>query len=421
MQAKVKAMYYLHLRVFVFLWFLVFMGASLQAQTADNLQGSVTSEEILIFRTSPGKESRAEGWFRFQVSAFSPLMVVKVNGFAQMVTKDADWAEYEIPYFLKKGKNLFKIFVQTKTGEREQEFIVTYEPVVKKRKTPPPLNGIVMFGQTNSDNILSTQEGNTKTSAAKNDLLLSAAYAFGLNEESAVSLNVVLKFDRHQNRSLVAEEVLFRQFSTEYRHKNLLGLDFNTGMGQSVISLKDANPTNPYKAGEFKEDVQSLFIYVGGKKRWGRTFSGNLKIQLDSQNKVKTDSEDGTLTLASLGAKMRWYDFRFLAGLDSRSTKFKESSKDYQTTQIDAGGTFSWFPWVFGLNFQNSNQQYKNADPATELVLQNKKDELTVNCKYVFSRSTIVGIDYKQIKQASNDALRAYSKNQFSLQYIWMF
>ncbi len=118
---------------------------------------------------------------------------------------------------------------------------------------------------------------------------------------------------------------------------------------------------------------------------------------------------------------MRWYDFRFLSSVDSRSTKFKESSKDYQTTQIDAGGTFSWFPWVFGLNFQNSNQKYKNVDPATNLVLQNKKDELTVNCKYVFSRSTIVGIDYKQIKQASNDALRAYSKNQFSLQYIWMF
>jgi hypothetical protein len=338
-----------------------------------------------------------------------------------MVTEDADWAEYEIPYFLKKGKNLFKIFVQTKNGQKEQEFIVTYEPVVKKRKTPPPLNGIVMFGQTNSDNILSTQEGNTKTSAAKNDLLLSAAYAFELNEESAVTLNVVLKFDRHQNRSLVAEEVLFRQFSTEYRHKNLLGLDFNTGMGQSVISLKDANPTNPYKAGEFKEDVQSLFIYVGGKKRWGRTFSGNLKIQFDSQNKVKTDSEDGTLTLASLGAKMRWYDFRFLSSVDSRSTKFKDSSKDYQSTQIDAGGTFSWTPWVFGLNFQNSNQQFKNVDLATNLVLQNKKDKLTVNCKYAFSRSTIVGADYKQIKQASNDALRAYIENQMLLQYMWLF
>ena len=175
-------MFNLCLRALVLVWFIIFMGTALQAQTEDKAQNSETPEEILIFRTSPGKESQAEGWFRFQVSSFSPLLVVKVNGFAQMVTEDADWAEYEIPYFLKKGKNLFTIFVQTKTGEREQEFIVTYEPVVKKRKTPPPLNGVIMFGQTNSNNILNAQEGNTKTSAAKNDLLLSAAYAFGLNE-----------------------------------------------------------------------------------------------------------------------------------------------------------------------------------------------------------------------------------------------
>jgi hypothetical protein len=75
--------------------------------------------------------------------------VVKVNGFAQMVKEEADWSEYEIPYYLKKGKNLFKIFVQTKKGEREQVFIVTYEPIEKKRKSPPPLNGVFMFGHTN--------------------------------------------------------------------------------------------------------------------------------------------------------------------------------------------------------------------------------------------------------------------------------
>ena len=176
-------------------------------------------------------------------------MVIKVNGFAQMVTEDADWAEIEVPYYLKTGKNLFTIFVQTETGQSEQEFIVTYEPQKKERKKPPPLNGVVMFGQTNSDNILSAQEGKSKTSASKNDLLLSAAYAFELNEESAVSINAVLKFDRHQNRSLAAEEVLFRQFSTDYRHKNLLGLDLKTGLGQSVISVKDANSSDPKKAG----------------------------------------------------------------------------------------------------------------------------------------------------------------------------
>ena len=414
-------MFNLCLRTIILLWVLVFLGTSLEAQTNENEENTESAQKILIFRTSPGKESRAEGWFRFQVSAFSPLLVVKVNGFAQMISKDADWAEYEIPYFLKQGKNLFTIFVQTKTGEREEEFIVSYEPPEKKIKVPPPLNGVIMLGQTNSDNILSAQEGSSTTSAAKNDLLLSGAYAFEINDESAVSLSAVLKFDRHQNRSLVAEEVLFRQFGTEYRHKNLLSLDFSSGLGQSVISLKEANPTNPYKAGEFSEDVQSLFLFISAKKSWGRQFSGSLKIQLDSQNKVTTDSEDGNLTLISLGAKSRWDEFRFQGRLDSKSTALKDSSKDYQTTVLDAGVSYSWTPWVFGLNYQNMNQQYANADPATNVVLQNKKDEMSLNCKYSFSNSTIVGGDLKQIKQSSNDATKAYQANQFTMQYIWMF
>ena len=414
-------MFNLCLRSLILLWILVFLGTSLEAQTNENEESSESAQEILIFRTSPGKERRAEGWFRFQVSAFSPLLVVKVNGFAQMVSKDADWAEYEVPYFLKEGKNLFTIFVQTKTGEREEEFIVTYEPPEKRSKAPPPLNGVIMVGQTHSDNILSVQEGNTKTSSAKNDLLLSGAYAFEINDESAVSINAVLKFDRHQNRSLVAEEVLFRQFGTEYRHKNLLSLDLSSGLGQSVISLKEANPSNPYKAGEFSEDVRSLFLFISAIKSWGRQFSGSLKIQLDSQNKVTTDSEDGNLTLISLGAKLRWDEFRFQGRLDSKSTALKDSSKDYQSTVLDAGVSYSWTPWVFGFNFQNMNQQYKNADAASNLVLQNKKDEMSLNCKYAFSNSTIVGVDLKQIKQASNDATKTYQANQLIMQYIWLF
>ena len=265
-------MYYLYLRYFVlFTVLLIIFGTdSVTAQTNESEQNSESPKEILIFRTSPAKEIWAEGLFRFQVSAFSPLLVVKVNGFAQMVKEDADWSEYEIPYYLKKGKNLFKIFVQTKKGQREQVFIVTYEPVEKKRKSSPPLNGIIMFGQTNSDNILSVQESKTKTSSAKNDLLLSGSYAFGINKESAFSLNAVLKFDRHQNRSLVAEEVLFRQFGSEYRHKNLLNLEFSTGLGQNVISLKDVDTAGLYNAGEFREKYSLYLFFCYWEKKLGK-------------------------------------------------------------------------------------------------------------------------------------------------------
>ena len=77
--------------------------------------------------------------------------------------------------------------------------------------------------------------------------------------------------------------------------------------------------------------------------------------------------------------------------------------------------------FVIQHNFQNSDKKYQNLDPASNLVLQNKKDEMTLNFKYSFSSSTLAGADLKQIKQASNDEIRSYKANQITVQYIWMF
>jgi len=415
-------MFYLHLRVFAIVWLIIiiFGIGFLNGQTVGDQKTAEISDEILIFRTSPGIELEAEGFFRFQVSTFSPILVVKVNGFAQMVTHEKDWAQYEIPFYLEKGRNLFTVFVQTETSQKEKEFIVKYEPQKRKVKTPPPLKGVVMIGQTNSDNILNVEDGNSKTSSSKYDILVSVGYSFNLNRESDVSLSAVLKFDHYPNRSLIAEEVLFRQFSTDYRHRNLLGLNINSGIGQNVISLKNVNSSDPYKAGEFSIDVQSLFLFFSASKKWG-DFSGSFKVQTDSQDKIKNDSEDGTLTLSSLGSKMRWGKFRINAGLDSKSTTFKDPLKDYESTTIETGGTFSWIPWVFGLNYNNFDQKYKKPDVVTNVILQIKKDEISTDAKYAFSNSNIFGLALKRIKQASNDSSRSYSESQVSFQYIWMF
>ena len=98
------------------------------------------------------------------------------------------------------------------------------------------------------------------------------------------------------------------------------------------------------------------------------------------------------MTLASLGAKIRWEDFRFQARIDSQSTQFEDTSKDFQSTLINVATIYSWTPWVFGFIFQNNDKQYQNPDPASNLVLQNKKDEMTLNFKYSFSNSILAEI-----------------------------
>ena len=54
------------------------------------------------------------------------------------------------------------------------------------------------------------------------------------------------------------------------------------------------------------------------------------------------------------------------------------------------------------------------------LILKNKKDVMSLNFKYAYSNSKILGVDFKQIKQDSNDATKAYLDNQYVFQYIWM-
>ena len=68
-----------------------------------------------------------------------------------------------------------------------------------------------------------------------------------------------------------------------------------------------------------------------------------------------------------------------------------------------------------------STINYNNPDPSTNVVVKNKKDEITVNSKYANNSSNIFGADLKQTKQSSSDALRTYSENQVLLQYIWLF
>ena len=86
---------------FMRLWASFFLGFFLFFVCLDSTRGQTEDEqefkeEILIFRTSPALSAYAEGVFSFQVSAFSPILVVKVNGFAQMVKDNSDWAEFEL-------------------------------------------------------------------------------------------------------------------------------------------------------------------------------------------------------------------------------------------------------------------------------------------------------------------------------------
>ena len=155
------------------------------------------------------------------------------------------------------------------------------------------------MGQVQSDNMLLVPESSTKQSASKNELLLSLSYHFPLSKIQKLFFKGLLKIDRQQDRSLASQEILFRQIGLDYQDRDLWGVSFTSGLGQNVISSKSDSVSSGSEG--FLKTIESLFLFGSAENKFGKSTSLHTKLQLEMQNKVTTDSEDGTLNHFYLG------------------------------------------------------------------------------------------------------------------------
>ena len=377
-------------------------------------------KEIQIIRLSPGIVKKPEGQLRFQVSAFSPILAVKVNGYAQMIRPGLDFMEYEVPYQLLPGDNTFEIFVQTRDAEIRQPILLTYNPpqTIQPRE-PLPVDLVLILGQVQSDNMLLVPESSTKRSASKNELLMSLNYHFPLGKIQKLFFKGLLKIDRQQDRSLASQEILFRQFGLDYQDRDLWGVSFISGLGQNVISSKSDSVSSGSEG--FVKTSESLFLFGSTENKFGKSTSLHTKLQLEMQNKVTTDSEDGTLNHFYLDGKTTLFGIRFNGGLQNSSSGFKETVKNYQTSVFKMGIQYPWESWIFGFQFRTSDQKYKELDPASQIIPQHKQDLISLQSKYSFTKTMIGDLTLNQTKKASNDASKAYQESQLALQLIMVY
>ena len=377
-------------------------------------------KEIQIIRLSPGIVKKPEGQLRFQVSAFSPILAVKVNGYAQMIRPGLDFMEYEVPYQLLPGDNTFEIFVQTRDAEIRQPILLTYNPpqTIQPRERLP-VDLVLILGQVQSDNMLLVPESSTKRSASKNELLLSLSYHFPLGKIQKLFFKGLLKIDRQQDRSLASQEILFRQFGLDYQDRDLWGVSFTSGLGQNVISNKSDSASSGSEG--FVKTSESLFLFGSAENKFGKSTSLHTKLQLEMQNKITTDSEDGTLNHFYLDGKTTLFGIRFNGGLQNSSSGFKETVKNYQTSVFKMGIQYPWESWIFGFQFRTSDQKYKELDPASQIIPQHKQDLISLQSKYSFTKTMIGDLTLNQTKKASNDASKAYQESQLALQLIMVY
>jgi len=67
--------------------------------------------EILIFSLTPEKVEEQQGVLQIQISTFSPIEKIIVDGKPQKFPKAASLVWLKIPYKLKPGVNFFKVYL----------------------------------------------------------------------------------------------------------------------------------------------------------------------------------------------------------------------------------------------------------------------------------------------------------------------
>ncbi len=88
---------------------------------------SATAEaEILIFSLSTEKVKEQKGVLKIQISTFSPIQKVTVDGKPQKFPKAASLVWLKIPYLLKPGDNFFEVYVKTQLGEAKETLRTLY-------------------------------------------------------------------------------------------------------------------------------------------------------------------------------------------------------------------------------------------------------------------------------------------------------
>lgn len=376
-------------------------------------------QSIQVVKLSRGKTREAEGFLRFQVSTFSPLLFVRVNGINQMISPNSDFALYEVPYQLREGENRFLVEVQTRVAYSSELLKVEYTPPpIISQKTSPPFSLMVMLSEIFTDNVLlAPPEGNIQ-SASVNELVLSPGYRYDLSPGHQFKLEGLLKVDRQRDRSLASRETAFRQAQLSYTGRDYWGVNLKISLGSNTISQKKYNPY-----------LQSEELDTGSSTSFlGVNLDGQLLSDLKLDLGVKADQQTSNDSPAS-NSESNEVSLKFSTGLffatqtsfssTQKTTAFVDPQKNNTSSTLSLDLKKTLGQWIFGGGLSVASQNYQQPQAGSSLVWSHQTSTLSLNSGYQVTKQLITDLSLKRAEKNSNDESQKYLENRFELKLIY--
>jgi hypothetical protein len=400
-----------------------------------SLQSAWSAEEeseILIFSLTPEKVEEQQGVLQIQISTFSPIEKIIVDGKPQKFPKAASLVWLKIPYKLKPGVNIFKVYVKTKFGEARKIIRTIYETpeLLKKAKLGDSFQLITILSGVTKDNIDKAEDNSSKSKAFSSSILFVPSYRFDVFEDSSIFLRGVLMGDQHHNGEYASKKVLFKQASIEWEERESWAGVLTLSLGTNEAGTRDVpESTSPRDSlsKKYKRATRDNVYTLKAKQELEKGTTWNW--QIDRKKKLVEGSNDdsGFSTTLAAGYVTPIFGVKTTFGGTLEDTNLNGAYKDTEAIKAKLKVDYPIPPVSLGIQYDFSETENKVADPSLECVTtcngktKNRNQIYTLSLNYPAAAWCIFGLTQKHESQSSNTVGKIYKVNSTQLQVILIY
>ncbi len=388
--------------------------------------------EILIFSLSPEKVEEQQGVLQIQISTFSPIEKIIVDGKPHKFPKAASLVWLKIPYKLKPGVNIFKVYVKTKFGEARKIIRIIYETpeLLKKAKLGDSFQLITILSGVTKDNIDKVEDNSSKSKAFSSSILFVPSYRFDVFEDSSIFLRGVLMGDQHHNGEYASKKVLFKQASIEWEERESWAGVLTLSLGTNEAGTREIPVTSTPRdslSKKYKRATRDNVYILKAKQELEKGTTWNW--QIDRKKKLVEGSNDdsGFSTALTLGYVTPLFGIKTTFGGTLEDTNLNGTYKDTKVYKTKLKIDYPIPPVTLGIQYDFSETENKVADPSLECVTicnkkkKNRNQVYTLSLNYPAAAWCIFGLTQKHERQSSNILENTYTLNSTQLQVILIY
>ena len=379
------------------------------------------SKDTAIYTQSQDTVQQASYLFKGEVSAFSPILSITLNGNSIPVKKGSYLEKIQKTLSLSPGENVITLVAKTESGMSQKEFKVFYETDLVQRnraKKKSPFRFVAIAGYGDDDNANKSYDRSTAVRAVKSSLVFVPMWKHDFDTDSSLTFKMVVTGDRQYMADFETNEFLFRQVSLDWLNQRTSMGDVTLGLGGNELGLKDPNEVSKNRdtwSNAYKKMGTDVFGFLKFGFKASKTYSYSVKLDHKNKNTISTD-ERGNVQRLTLANNLSKNGGGWVTQLYMQKPDLRLDSKDQTEQNALMKFSFPFQSMVLSAQVQVASIEDRLANSLTGVKTKTRKTFYTAGIRYPVNQTMSLSYTRKQEREATNLENSDFYKNLNALQ-----